>query len=93
MYEQPVNGEPKEYWKLRSSFAFPLFVTAPPPVIREWAIVALRNLCENNPKAQEVVAALTPQGTAAIPELERAGAQIELDEHGRPRVRPPAHPE
>ena len=63
------------------------------PVIREWAIVALRNLCENNPSAQEVVAALTPQGTAAIPELERAGAQIELDEHGRPRVRPPAHPE
>ncbi|DAZ96299.1 TPA: hypothetical protein N0F65_008332 [Lagenidium giganteum] len=59
------------------------------PMIREWALVALRNVCEGNEANQAYISALRPQGvdTAnAQVDLERAGVDVQLDEHGKVHV-------
>lgn len=43
------------------------------PLIKEWSILAIRNLCENNQENQEIVAKLTRVGDAANPTLKEFG--------------------
>ncbi|KAI9357961.1 spinocerebellar ataxia type 10 protein domain-containing protein [Zopfochytrium polystomum] len=58
------------------------------PFIKEWSIFAIRNLCENNPTNQALVAGLQPQAVA--PDLggvlEAAGVQASLTQEGRVRI-------
>ncbi len=51
--------------------------------IKEWAIVTLRNLCENNVENQAVIASLKTQGILASDELERLGLQAKLEDSGK----------
>lgn len=59
-----------------------------PPDLREYAILALRNLLANNPENQALIAELTPVGAAQNPVLGEIGLQAEVGENGRVRVRP-----
>lgn len=51
------------------------------PYIREWAIVAVRNLCEGNAGNQALLAAIEqqPSGVVRAAELEEMGLEVELD--------------
>ena len=56
-------------------------------VIREWAILALRHLCDNNPENQQVIADLRAQGVVETPvELSQLGLKLELNENGKFKV-------
>merc|ERR1719193_828834 len=57
------------------------------PFVRQWAVFALRNLCEDNFENQEVVAGIQLRGVedrGGV--LEEMGLEIELD-GGKPRLR------
>jgi len=57
------------------------------PFIRQWAVFALRNLCEDNLENQEVVAGIQLRGTDDCRGiLEEMGLEIELD-GGKPRLK------
>ncbi|GBG29024.1 Ataxin-10-like [Hondaea fermentalgiana] len=58
------------------------------PFLREWGIVAIRNLCEGNEENQRVIAELRVQGTVQTSVLDKAGLRVELDESGKPKVVP-----
>lgn len=45
------------------------------PLIREWSILAIRNLCEGNVENQEIVRGLTKMGEAENPMLKEFGLQ------------------
>ncbi len=51
--------------------------------IKEWAIMTLRNLCENNQENQAVIASLKTQDILASEELERLGLQAKLEANGK----------
>jgi ataxin-10 len=50
-------------------------VDARNPLIKEWSILAIRNLCEGNVENQEIVRQLTRVGDAANPVLEEFGIE------------------
>lgn len=57
--------------------------------IREWCVLAIRNLCEDNLECQEVVRALHIKGPASTPILDELGIQLEIAEDGKNvRVKP-----
>jgi hypothetical protein len=57
--------------------------------IREWAVIAIRNLCENSPEVQAEIAKLTPTGVENTPELNEMQINVQLDaQTGRVRVGP-----
>lgn len=45
------------------------------PLIKEWSILAIRNLCEDNPENQEIVRNLTKVGDAENPLLKEMGLE------------------
>ncbi len=49
------------------------------PVAREWALWAVRNMCEGNPAIQQQIAGLEVQSTAVSPELQKMGMEVQLD--------------
>ena len=49
------------------------------PMIREWALLATRNLCEGNDAIQEAIRALKAQQVVDTPELRKMGIKPELD--------------
>lgn len=51
------------------------------PLIKEWSILAIKNLCEDNPENQEMVKNLTKVGEAENPLLKEMGL-----EHGMLRI-------
>jgi hypothetical protein len=57
--------------------------------LREWAIVALRNLLEGNVENQRALESLSPQEAVNSDELTRLGFGIDLDAKGTVRVVPP----
>jgi hypothetical protein len=57
--------------------------------LREWAIVALRNLLEGNVENQRALESLSPQEAVNSDELTRLGFGIDLDAKGDVRVVPP----
>ena len=66
---------------------------APPPflllaVLREWALFAISNLCEDNPEIQADIEALQPQAPGSNAELEAMGCEIEIDESGNVQLKP-----
>ncbi|RLN91620.1 hypothetical protein BBJ28_00010785 [Nothophytophthora sp. Chile5] len=59
------------------------------PLIREWSLVALRNLCEGNEANQSYISALRPQGmdSASSVALEKAQMHAEVDDDGKIKLK------
>lgn len=57
---------------------------------REYALLAVRNLCEGNPQNQALIAALEPQGCSPGMEqgLADMGLEGRLDDQGKVRLDP-----
>lgn len=64
------------------------------PLIREWSLVALRNLCEGNEANQAYITTLRPQGmdseAASTEMLERARVEAAIGEDGKVKLKPKA---
>ena len=57
------------------------------PLVREWALWAVRNLCEGDEGAREAISQLKARSIVQDAALQRAGLSVELDEAtGRPRA-------
>ncbi len=57
------------------------------PLVREWALWAVRNLCEGDEGAREAISALSVGGVVPDAALQRAGLAVQLDAvTGRPRA-------
>ncbi len=50
------------------------------PLLREWTIFAIRNLCENNLEVQEKINSLRAQGVVNAPLIEKAGMKVDFDQ-------------
>ena len=51
--------------------------------LREWGVIAIRNVLENNPKNQYVVENLMAQGPVESSDLDEAGVRVQLDSKGK----------
>lgn len=49
------------------------------PLCREWALWAIRNLCEDNDVVQDLIRALKVEDVIETPEMEQMGVRVELD--------------
>ena len=80
----PIKGERTALHVLLSctSFSYGCFT------LREWSIVALRNMLEGNEENQTLVEQLQAQQPLQNAELEKMGLKIEMDEHGKVKVVP-----
>ncbi|RQM16112.1 hypothetical protein DD237_005030 [Peronospora effusa] len=58
------------------------------PLVREWSLVALRNLCEGNEANQSFINALRPQGMDAASDtaLEKAKVRVHIEEDGKVKL-------
>ncbi|GAQ85150.1 hypothetical protein KFL_002210150 [Klebsormidium nitens] len=57
------------------------------PYLREWALFAVRNLCEGNERNQNEIAGLEVRGGANTAETEAMGYRVEVDtKSGRPKL-------
>ena len=57
------------------------------PLVREWALWAVRNLCEGDEGAREAIAALSATDVVQDAALQEAGVSLQLDAStGRPRA-------
>jgi hypothetical protein len=56
------------------------------PFLREWAILAIRAVTENNLENQRIIAELRVQGTVDSPVIAKAGLKVELTEDGKARL-------
>ena len=57
------------------------------PFAKEWAILAVRNLCENNVENQAVIARLQPQAVQSVPpEMQQRGVGVQLDQAGKIKI-------
>mmetsp|Transcript_3742 Transcript_3742/g.7156 ORF Transcript_3742/g.7156 Transcript_3742/m.7156 type:complete len:474 (-) Transcript_3742:1437-2858(-) len=65
-----------------TSFAYGCFT------LREWAIVAIRNVLEDNEDNQKQVEQLEAQQALNTPELEKLGVKVHLDRKGHVHVTP-----
>ncbi|KAJ2128361.1 Ataxin-10, partial [Coemansia sp. RSA 678] len=57
------------------------------PFIKEYAVVALRSLLENNPTSQAYVSDMEAKGVVQDPKLASAGIQASLDSSGHISVK------
>ncbi|XP_065059193.1 ataxin-10-like isoform X2 [Rhopilema esculentum] len=48
------------------------------PYIAQWAVFAIRNLCENNPENQNVILQLERQGLANTEDIEKLGINVKI---------------
>ncbi|KOC62082.1 Ataxin-10 [Habropoda laboriosa] len=53
------------------------------PLIMQWTILALRNLCEDNPANQEIIRNYTRVGVVENSVLQEMGVTLHEDEEGR----------
>ena len=58
--------------------------------LREWALIAIRNVLEGNQQNQDMVAQLEAQKTVDTPELNKMGVKTVIDDQGNVRVEPRA---
>lgn len=65
-----------------TSFAYGCFT------LREWSIVAIRNVLDGNEMNQQIVAELEAKQALDTPELQRVGIKLELDKRGKVKVTP-----
>ncbi len=57
------------------------------PLVREYGLWAVRNLCEGNDAIQESISSLRAHSTVDSPELQQIGMKIELDgKTGKPKM-------
>jgi len=56
--------------------------------LREWALVAIRNVLDGNLRNQDMVAQLEAQKTVDTPELNKMGVKTIIDDQGKVRVEP-----
>lgn len=56
--------------------------------LREWALVAIRNVLDGNQQNQDMVAQLEAQKTVDTPELNKMGVKTVIDDQGKVRVEP-----
>ncbi|KAL3140251.1 hypothetical protein ABBQ38_004522 [Trebouxia sp. C0009 RCD-2024] len=57
------------------------------PLVREYGLWAVRNLCEGNESIQESISGLRPCSTVDSPDLQQIGMQLELDgQTGKPTM-------
>ena len=61
--------------------------------VGQWAILAIRNACENHPGNQSIIAALKRQGSADVSLLRKMGMDVDVSEDGTVRVKAAALPE
>jgi hypothetical protein len=54
-----------------------------PLPLREWGVIAIRNVLENNTQNQQVVAQLEAQKPVQSAALDRAGIRVSLDQQGK----------
>ena len=54
--------------------------------IKEWSVLAMRNLCENNPENQKIVDNLKMAGVAENTELKNLGLKAEI-ENGKIKIK------
>ena len=80
----PVDGDRTALHVLLSctSFSYGCFT------LREWAIVALRNVLEGNDENQTLVEKLQAQQPQQNAELAKMGLKVDMDEHGKVKVVP-----
>ena len=50
------------------------------PLVREWGLWAVRNLCEGSEAAREAIIQLKIQGVVQDPALAQTGMRLRLDE-------------
>jgi len=53
------------------------------PLVREWAILAIRNFCEEHEDNQAIIAGLQPMGVAENRELSELGMEVVMNENGK----------
>ncbi|KAK9891121.1 hypothetical protein WA026_013440 [Henosepilachna vigintioctopunctata] len=58
------------------------------PLIMQWVILAIRNLCENNLNNQAVIAGMHNEGTVSSALIEEMGLTLHNDENGGIRIIP-----
>eukprot|EP00537_Pseudo-nitzschia_pungens_P007164 CAMPEP_0172364764 /NCGR_PEP_ID=MMETSP1060-20121228/7819_1 /TAXON_ID=37318 /ORGANISM="Pseudo-nitzschia pungens, Strain cf. cingulata" /LENGTH=597 /DNA_ID=CAMNT_0013087841 /DNA_START=41 /DNA_END=1834 /DNA_ORIENTATION=+ len=51
--------------------------------LREWGVIAIRNVLEDNPNNQAIVEELMAQGPVESADLEQAGVRVQLDSKGK----------
>ncbi len=57
------------------------------PLVREYGLWAVRNLCEGNDAIQDSISSLRAHSTVDSPELQQIGMKIELDgKTGKPKM-------
>lgn len=57
------------------------------PLVREYGLWAVRNLCEGNDAIQESISSLRAHSTVDSPDLQQIGMKIELDgKTGKPKM-------
>ncbi len=57
------------------------------PILREWALLAVRNLCDGNLANQRRIELLRPKNVLQDPTLKKAGYQVRFDEStGKPKI-------
>ena len=57
------------------------------PLVREWGLWAIRNLCEDNVDIQRHIESLQLQGAAPHQDLNRLGFKVQM-EGNQPALRP-----
>lgn len=60
--------------------------------IREWSVVAIRNILEDNIENQKIVEELKAQTTIQSPELSAMGISVDIEENGKVKVTANAAP-
>uniref|UniRef100_A0A7S2ET69 Ataxin-10 domain-containing protein n=1 Tax=Ditylum brightwellii TaxID=49249 RepID=A0A7S2ET69_9STRA len=63
-----------------TSFAYGCFT------LREWALVAIRNILEDNDENQDIVSRLEAQQALDTPELQKMGIKVDLDKRGKVNI-------
>lgn len=57
------------------------------PLVREYGLWAVRNLCEGNESIQESISSLRAHSTVESPDLQKIGMKLELDgQTGKPKM-------
>lgn len=56
------------------------------PLLREWALLAIRNACEGCEEVQRFVEQLAPRAVAPTTALQHTDMRLELDSDGKPRI-------
>ena len=57
------------------------------PLVREYGLWAVRNLCEGNESIQESISSLRAHSTVDSPDLQKIGMKLELDgQTGKPKM-------